>query len=147
MVLTLRVVTEERTVAETEGLTSLLTDEHTGNGLCSAVALAKLLRVGVRLDGATELLGGRQRKVLDVVRVDRRSLCARRCLGDGRKTIPRVASGVRAGGRDVQDAVIDTGLVKPVAGLVPGKSGSHDTSFLRSIGRKRRGLGCPPRNA
>src|SRR5690606_12471019 len=119
---TLGVVTDPSTVRETEGTTRLPTEGETVDRRSRAVALLELVRVGERLDGGVELLGRDQVEVHLVVRALLVGLGARGALGTAGKTVPGHTGVVLTlHVREVEDTVIDAGLVDLLAGLVPGK--------------------------
>nr|DAU77971.1 MAG TPA: hypothetical protein [Caudoviricetes sp.] len=116
---TLDVIADSGTVREPEHASRLLADAHARQDH-GAVALSELIRVGVSLDGAAELLSRHQSKVLDVVCVNRRRLSAGRGSLDRGKTVPDNAVSVllvRLVVR-VENSVIDTSLVETLADLV-----------------------------
>src|SRR5690606_35585020 len=129
---TVNVVADAGTVRQPEGLARLLTDRHTSHRSRRATALSELVRVGERLDRPAELLGRDEVEVLDVVRVLRVGLGARRRLGDGRQTVPsntRRVSTVRV--PQVEDPAVDAGLVVPLTDLILLESYHDGASFLK----------------
>jgi hypothetical protein len=48
----------------------------------------ELIRIRISLNGSTELLGGKEIKILDIISVYRRWLSAGRTFGNGYKTVP-----------------------------------------------------------
>ena len=117
------VVADAGAVRQTEGIARLLSDRDARLRRCGAVVLAPLRRVRERLDGRTELFGGHEVQVLDVVRVLSGRLGTGRRLGDGNKSVPSNTRVVDAVVRRVQDTTIDASLIETLAGVVPGQNG------------------------
>ena len=120
MVLTVHIITQLGTIAQTKDLAVLLAGNHARSDLSGAVALLPLVGVGVSLDGQAEVLSANQHQVLDVVGVQVVGLGAGRALGNGSNAVPGHTFVVEAGSADgIENSVINTSFVKTFTGLVP----------------------------
>ena len=120
VILRVDIVADQRSVGQTKGSALLLTDEHALGRRYRTVKNGELVRVGEGFDGETEFLGAAKREVLDVVGVLSILFGTRWRLSNGRQTIPRYTIGVGAGrSRWVENAMINTGLVETITGIIP----------------------------
>jgi len=132
------VITDAGTVGQAEDLPGLLTDCDAGGRLSGTVALGELFRVGEGFDGCTKVFCRNEVEVLDVVRVLGACFSARGRLGNRHKAVPCEPGVVHSEvGGNVEDSVIDAGLIDPLASLVPNKFGH--VLLLKSKCCKRRG--------
>ena len=124
-----QIVTDSSTVRQTKGGPRLLTNMQTLDRGDAAVTDSELVWVGEGLDGSTERLDRDQVQILDVIGVLRVGLGPGRSLRDARKTIPSVTLIVSTGGGigKVENAMIDAGLIEPLASVIPSKL-SHYSS-------------------
>ena len=127
MIVTIGVVTNNSTIAQAKGLTSLLADLHTSSDLGRAITLGELIGIGISLDGSAEGLSRTHGQVLDVVSVQISSLSASRTLGNTSQTVPSITFGILIGLiQMIQDATVYTGLIQTLASLVPSNFESHN---------------------
>ena len=119
---TLRVVTNQSTIAKAESFTGLLTDSNTLRQNRRAIALLKLNRIGKSLDRETKLLSRSQVQVFDVVGILRIALSARGGFVDSRQAIPSNAGAISAAGSDgIQNATVYASFVQTLASSIPGQ--------------------------
>ena len=117
-----RIVADLGNVAEAESLSGLLANVYTGLRSNRTVARCKLIRVGIRFNGAAKGFGGTQRGVLDVVGIQISKFCAGRRFRDGGQTIPSNARPLLSGSvLGVENALLNAGFVPPSAGGIPSK--------------------------
>nr|DAO48855.1 MAG TPA: hypothetical protein [Caudoviricetes sp.] len=88
VLVTLRVVAQDRRVAQCKARTILLADKHTLIQLRGAIAFREFVGVGIRFNSHLELFGRGEGEVLDVVGVNRGGFGTRGGFGNGLKTIP-----------------------------------------------------------
>ena len=117
------IVADLSDVAQTERLTGLLMDVHTGSGRRNAVALIELLGVLIRLDGAVEVLSRTHRGVLHVVGPQVGRLSALGRVRDTGKAVPSdtIPIGALVTER-VKNRVLCASLVETLASLVKLKN-------------------------
>ena len=109
------------TIAETKGLTALLTDVHTVGRARGTVTLTELVGIGVRGDGRPEIFGGAHLQILDVVRVKRGGVGPGRRLLHTGQPVPAVALVIRlrCGVERIYHAPVHAGFIQALAGFVP----------------------------
>ena len=131
MIVTIRVITDGRLIAQTKRAALLLTDGDTLGKFGRAITSRKFVRIGIRLDGRTELFRGQKVEILDVISIKRGSLRTRRAFRNSGQAIPSHALAINTFRRNVENALLNTGFVKTLAGLVPNKFSHSSNSSLK----------------
>ena len=120
MFIRIYVIANSGNVRETKGLSRLLTDTHTSSKFSRAIALFELLRISIRFNSTAKLLNRHQSKILDIIRIQRSSLSARRGFGNGGQTVPSNTLRISAASsHGIKYTLLYTGFIKSFTGLVP----------------------------
>ena len=125
------VVTNLSTIRKTESLTILLSNHNALGNSSRAVALRELIRIGISLNRRAEVLRGHKAQILDVIGIERRSLCTGRGFRNLRKTIPGNTLTISRPLYREENTMVYAGFIQSFTRLVPNDS-THEvkSSFL-----------------
>ena len=131
----LRVVAQDRRVAQCKARTILLADKHTLTQLRGAIAFREFVGVGIRFNSHLELFGRGEGEVLDVVCINRSCFSARGGFSDGLETIPRNSVLVSIGSiiENVQDTLAYTSVVYVRSCCIPSNSSHLLTPSINTL--------------
>ena len=119
MVVSIHIITDCGLIAQTESLTTLLTDHYALSDLGRTIALSEFIGISIGLDSGAKFLYRVQTQILDVVGIQRGLFSARGVFSNRGDAIPRHALVIHTRSRNVQNAILYTGLIKMIAGLIP----------------------------
>ena len=123
VIFTSNVVTQHSTIAHTKCFTLLLTDINTLRQFSRAITFCKFIRIGVSLDGCTELLCRIQVQILHIVGIDSVCFCTRRRFRNTSQTVPgntfRILAVIAL---NIKNTFLYASLIQTLTGSIPNKS-------------------------
>ena len=120
IVIALCIIAKSSSIAKTESLASLLANCHALSKSCRAIALSKLIGIGISLNGGAKLFIRDQVKILNIICIESGCFCARRALGNCRKAIPSNTLGIVAFAvNSIKHTILYAGFIKTFSGFIP----------------------------
>ena len=120
IIVALCVVAKSSSVAKAESLTGLLANCNTLSKSRRAIALSKLIGIGISLDSGAKLFVGYKVEILDIICIESGRFCTRRALGNCGQAIPSNTLGITAAAiNGIKYAVLYAGFIKTFSGFIP----------------------------